>query len=106
MQPEKKQLSSNNMELSNIWQELLGERPLDADNSLAASESTSVEEVEQIPDAATSTETIPTLPRDPWSELVQARGTEMIDLSQLQLHMSDQDVEQILQLMQEEQTNP
>ena|SRR5579859_3387420 len=105
MQPEKKQLSSNNMELSNIWQELLGERPLDADNSPAASESTSVEEVEQIPDAATPTETIPTLSSDPWSELVQARGTEMIDLSQLQLHMSDQDVEQILQLMQEAQTD-
>jgi hypothetical protein len=105
MQPEKKQLSSNNMELSNIWQELLGEQPLDADNSPAASESTSVEEVEQIPEAATPTVVIPTLPSDPWSELVQARGTEMIDLSQLQLHMSDQDVEQILQLMQEAQTD-
>ncbi len=106
MQSEKKQSSSNNMELSNIWQELLGEQSLDAENSPTASESTSVEEVEQMQEATTPTEAIPTLPSDPWSELVLARGTEMIDLSQLQLHMSDQDVEQILQLMQEDQPNP
>ena len=106
MQPEKKQLSYNNIELSNIWQELLGEQPPGAENSPAASESTSVEAVEQMPEAATPEEAIPTLPSDPWSELVLARGTEMIDLSQLQLHMSDQDVEQILQLMQEDQPNP
>ena len=106
MQPERKQLSSNNTELSNIWQELLGERPLDADHTPATSQGTGVEEIVQPHEAETPTEAIPTLPSDPWSELVLARGTEMIDLSQLQLHMSDQDVEQLLQLMQEDQTNP
>lgn len=70
--------------LSDIWQQLLGERQFDAEALAALRES------------------IPTIASDPWSELLQAKGVEMVDLTQLHLHMSEQDVEQLLQLMQEQ----
>lgn len=102
MQSENKPFSSANPELSTIWQELLGAAPLDAERLQASQETNNTEASEEMQETATPDEAIPALPSDPWSTLVQARGTEMIDLSQLHLHMSDQDVEQILQLMQED----
>lgn len=70
--------------LSDIWQQLLGERQFDAEALAALRES------------------IPTITSDPWSALLQAKGVEMVDLTQLHLHMSEQDMEQLLQLMQEQ----
>jgi hypothetical protein len=70
--------------MSDIWRELLG-------NSHTRMETASSDgEV-----------TLPML-NDPWGELLQSRGVEMIDLQQLHLHMSDQDVELALQIMQEQ----
>jgi hypothetical protein len=43
----------------------------------------------------------PTLESDPWSALLHAKGIEVVDLQQIRLHMSDQDMEQILHIMQE-----
>jgi hypothetical protein len=71
-------------ELSAVWQELLGQRP-----GSVARPSTLDETV------------IPTLKSDPWRALLQAKGIEVVDLQQLHLHMSDQDLEQILRLIQE-----
>lgn len=78
-------------ELSTIWQELLGLQP----ESLG-SQSNSPQDGLAI-DALTS---------DPWSELLHVRGIEVVDLQQLHLHMSDQDVEQVLQVMQEQSALP
>ncbi len=72
--------------MSDIWRELLG-------NSHTQIEETSSTDGEAI---------LPTLESDPWGELLQSRGVEMIELQQLQLHMSDQDVELALQFMQEQ----
>jgi hypothetical protein len=72
--------------LSDVWQELLG-------GSLAGARAETNSEV-----------SIPALESDPWSELLQGRGVEMVDLQQLHLHVSDQDVEQVLQIMQEQPT--
>jgi hypothetical protein len=71
--------------VSNIWHELLG-------NASTQGETTAPE----------SEATLPTLESDPWGKLLQARGVEIIDLQQLHLHMSDQDVEKALQIMQEQ----
>lgn len=103
MQPEKETFPSANTELSDIWQELLGGHPLYTHRLDAPDNTEKVEATELIQETAAPSEAIPTLPTDPWSALVQARGTEMVDLSQLHLHMSDQDVEQALRLMQEDQ---
>jgi hypothetical protein len=70
-------------ELSEIWLELLGAR--------GEQEGKQAGEI-----------TIPTLESDPWSALLQAKGVEIVDLQKLHLHMSDQDVEQMLQIMQEQ----
>ncbi len=72
------------LELSDAWQQLLGSRPLDAETLAALKES--------MP---------PTLESDPWSALLHAKGVEVVDLQQIQLHMSDQDMEQILHIIQE-----
>lgn len=90
MQPEKEIKNTGEIEtgageqraMSEVWQQLLGGAPLDADKLAALKEA------------------IPTLESDPWSALLQAKGVEMVDLRQL--HLSDQDVEQVLQLMQEQ----
>lgn len=74
-------------ELSAIWQELLGIQP-GTNNALAG----------ELP--------LSPLESDPWSELLHAKGVEVIDLQQLHLHMSDQDVEQVLQVMQEQPAPP
>jgi hypothetical protein len=81
MEQEPEQQPSSQMALSEIWRQLLGERPLDAE---------------------ALRELIPTIESDPWSALLQAKGVEMVDLEQLHLHISDQDVERVLQLMQEQ----
>jgi hypothetical protein len=79
--------------LSETWQQLLGNRadaPLD-------------------PEAlATLRESIPTIESDPWSALLHAKGVEVVDLTQVHLDITDSDVEQLLQLMQEppDQHNP
>ena len=71
--------------MSDIWHELLG-------TSHNQPETTSPE----------SEAMLPTLESDPWGELLQARDVEIIDLHQMHLHMSDQDVETALQIMQEQ----
>lgn len=73
-------------ELSEVWQELLG-------GSLPTTAGVPVAPKEAV---------IPTIESDPWGELVHAQGVEVVDLQKVQLHMSDQDVEQMLQVMQEQ----
>lgn len=75
-------------ELSAVWQELLGGKPGDADTE---------EPAEEEAEAA-----IPTIESDPWSTLVHAKGVETVDLEKLHLHMSEQDVEQMLEVMREQ----
>ncbi len=70
--------------LSDVWQELLGGNPIEVKAPLTPAEAR-----------------IPTLESDPWSALLHANGVEIVDLQQLRLHMSDKDVEQALQIMQE-----
>jgi hypothetical protein len=70
-------------ELSEVWRELLGQS------------------VEPVP-AKPADGNIPALESDPWSELVQAEGTEVVDLHSIRLQMTDQDVEEALQIMQEQ----
>jgi len=72
-------------ELSAVWQELLGRRPA------GIAKPSTVDET-----------AIPTLKSDPWRALLQAKGIEVVDLQQLHLHMSDQDLEQILRLIEEQ----
>lgn len=70
-------------ELSSIWQELLGHHP--------------------VPDSAPAGEAnIPTLETDPWSTLLHAKGVEVFDMQSAQLRISDQEVEQVLEVMQEQ----
>lgn len=84
MQQENEKVPTTHSTLSEIWQQLLGNRPLDAATLAALRES------------------IPTIASDPWSALLQAKGIEMVDLEQVHLQISDQDMEQMLQLMQEQ----
>lgn len=75
-------------ELNEVWRELLGQ---------------SVEPVSAKP----ADGNIPALESDPWSELEHAEGTEVVDLHSIRLQMTDQDVEQALQVMQEQlDSNP
>ncbi|GCF08296.1 hypothetical protein [Dictyobacter arantiisoli] len=75
-------------ELSAAWQELLGWRA-----SKVMPEGTNSEDMG-----------IPTLESDPWSTLIQAKGVEIVDLDKTHLHLSAQEVEQMLRLMQEQST--
>jgi len=75
----------NQTELSNVWQELLGLRP--GKNRVPTS-----------PDQ----QAIPILEGDPWRKLLQAENIELVDLQQVHLPISEREVEQILQLMQEQ----
>ena len=84
LQKENKDQGPVQPELSEVWQELLGGRPIDS--SAPAT-----------PDVAA----VPTLESDPWRTLLQAKGVEIVDLQKFHLHMSAQDVEQMLQIMQE-----
>lgn len=93
MPEEKKKPSSSDQpasELSEVWLELLGRLP-ESETATASAES----------DA-----TIPVLQTDPWNDLLHVRGVEEIDLQHAQLQVSDQEVEQVLQMMQEQETNP
>ncbi len=69
-------------ELSDVWRELLGKRAYEM----------------QLP-AFPVNGTIPTLKADPWSALLEANGVEVVDLQHMHLQISDQEVEQILQVM-------
>ncbi len=71
-------------EQSDVWQELLG-YPGEQAGSVRPAEGD-----------------IPALESDPWNELLHAQGTEVVDLHAIRLRMSDRDVEQVLQVMQEE----
>ncbi len=51
---------------------------------------------------ASSEATLPTLEVDPWSALLHAQGVEVVDLQHIHLSISDQEVEQMLQIMQEQ----
>ena len=83
MQEEKgKEPLSAQSELSPVWQELLGGR---------------------VNDPGTSGEMgIPVLESDPWRELLREHGVEIIDLQEMHLQISDQDVEEALQIMREQ----
>src|SRR5436189_4656129 len=68
--------------LSDVWRELLGNR------------------VSERPSLASPADTpIPLLAADPWSALLQANGVEVVDLQHVHLQISDQEVEQMLQVM-------
>lgn len=79
-------------DLSSIWQELLGIQPGDATAQITS------DEVPKNPDEAI----IPSFDSDPWSALLHASGVEVIDLQKVNLNVSDQDVEQMLEIMQEQ----
>jgi hypothetical protein len=81
MQNENK--DADHASLSDVWRELLG----DAETA--------------VPQNSTEAP-MPALKSDPWSALLRAKDIEVIDLQQVQMHLSDQDVEQALQVMQEQ----
>ena len=89
MQQDERDAQDNRSDLSEVWQQLLGEhykqnRKPTGDEANDAS--------------------IPTLASDPWRVLAHSVGIENIDIQDLRLHMSEQDVERILQIMQEQPT--
>ncbi|GCE18108.1 hypothetical protein [Dictyobacter kobayashii] len=79
-------------ELSATWQELLGRRA----PSVPGQGPGDREQPGKDP------EVIPTLESDPWSTLIQAKGVEVVDLHKTRLQISDQEVEQMLEVMQEQ----
>jgi hypothetical protein len=72
--------------MSDIWRELLGNSVIKIETAAPAGEA----------------ELVPVLKSDPWSELLQSRDVEIINVRQAHLHMSDRDVELALQVMQED----
>lgn len=75
-------------ELSEAWQELLG---------MKAEGGAEMEEGEpQGPGE------VPMLANDPWQEIVQVKGNEEFDLQQVHLHLSAQEVERAMRVMQED----
>ena len=76
-----KENNPTQVELSTIWLELLGQ---------SAQTQASVSE-----------ENIPMLESDPWSHLLHEQGATVLDLQHGSLHMSDLEVEQLLQQLQE-----
>ncbi len=79
-----KEQASTSDELSAVWRELLGSLPIEGSNPA-------------IPASAE----IPTLESDPWRLLVHEQGIQIVNLQKNLLHISDGDVEQMLQHMQE-----
>lgn len=71
-------------DLSETWQELLGHRREPQGQDVSPEEP------------------MPGLASDPWNELAQAQGTEVVDLQAIQWQVSDQDIEQALEVMQEQ----
>lgn len=85
-QPKERHREGDQMELSNVWLELLGLRP--GENRVPAS---------------SDQQAIPILEGDPWRKLLEAENIELVDLQQVHLpSVSEREVEQILQLMQEQ----
>lgn len=83
-------------ELSEPWLELLGDRDPDLQDSL--------------PGQANDHEESLSLANDPWNDLLQAQGMEIVDLQQVRLHtiqasMNNLEVEQALDMMQEKPVN-
>ena len=84
-----KSVESTTDELSDTWQNLLGIHPA---------------EIEVNPDI----KVIPTsLADDPWSQLLQAQGARIVDLQhmhlqEIQISLSELEVDQALQIMQEQ----
>ena len=83
---EKRHGEGDQTELSNVWLELLGLRPGKNLGSQSA------------PDQ----QAIPILEGDPWRKLLEAENIELVDLQQVHLPISEWEVEQLLQLMQEQ----
>src|SRR5690348_7989909 len=74
-------------ELSNVWRELLGLRPGE----------------DCVPKSSVSPrQAIPMLEGDPWTKLLEAENIELLDLKQAHLPISECEVDQMLQLMQEQ----
>ncbi|HEY7418051.1 MAG TPA: hypothetical protein VH593_22915 [Ktedonobacteraceae bacterium] len=96
MQKDQHEPTPQQPKLSDVWRELLGHSTGEA----ASTPSSSPEE------ASPEGETIPTLESDPWNELTQAKGTEVVDVEAIHLGVDDQDVEQALQVMQEHSVPP
>jgi hypothetical protein len=69
-------------QLSDVWRELLGNRWN-----------------EKLLSAFPNDAPIPTLEVDPWSALLQAKGVEIVDLQRIHLQISDQEVEQLLEVI-------
>jgi len=67
--------------LSKTWLELLGQYRKDA--------------------PATNDGALPSLESDPWNSLLHSNGVESVDLQKIHLPLSDSDVEQLLQYIQE-----
>ena len=76
------------VELSAIWLELLGE-PTQTPANVAYVQTDGSEE------------NIPMLASDPWSHLLHEQGATVVDLRHGSLNMSDLEVEQLLQQLQE-----
>ena len=75
-------------ELSDVWRELLGSRVYEKQLS-----------------AFPGNMAVPILDVDPWSVLLQAKGVEIVDLQHMHLQISDQEVEQILQVIPDDPDN-
>ncbi len=87
MQQDESDAQANHSDLSEVWQQLLGEH-YKRNSKPTGNEAN---------DAS-----IPTLASDPWRVLAHTVGIENIDIQDLRLHMSEQDLERILQIMQEQ----
>ena len=79
-----KEQASTSDELSAVWRELLGSLHTEGSNA-----------------ATSASAEIPTLESDPWRLLVHEQGIQMVNLQKNLLHISDGDVEHMLQHMQE-----
>ncbi|SRR5881396_1733420 len=83
-------------ELNDTWRKLLG---------LSAIDSMDTQADAHLPVTPTIVQS------DPWSQLLHAQGVEMVDLQHLrlsptQISLSDREVEQALQIMQEQPDHP
>ena len=85
------------LELSEAWRQLLGMEA--GAMSLSAS-------FDHASTPGSTQEETPLLTSDPWASLVHAKGIQVVDLRQIQMHtaqprMNEQDVEQVLDIIQE-----
>jgi hypothetical protein len=92
-----KNLSSDQEGLSEVWKELLGNKDSHAPDTPGA-------QPEKDKELVGDEVAIPTLESDPWRALIQAKGVEVVDLQKKRLEISDQEVEQMLDKMQEQST--